>query len=54
MPSIKEVERGYKQKAIMIRMSEDDMNAIKRQAERYTKGNVSDWVRYATKLDPPK
>ena len=52
MPTLKPVDK--KEKNLLIKMSFKDFEEIKRQAEKYTKGNVSDWVRYAGKLEPRK
>lgn len=51
-PTVKGSEK--KEKNLVIKMTHRDFEAAKRQADKYTNGNVSDWIRYASKLEPRK
>lgn len=39
---------------VLIRMTFKEFEFLKEQAEKYTKGNVSNWIRYSSKLEPKR
>lgn len=35
-------------KSVLVRISLDEMKKIEKKASKFTNGNVSDWIRYAS------
>ncbi len=48
-------QRKPKFTSLTIKLPEEDLAEIRKQAKKFAKGNVSAWIRYAaTKLAPKK
>lgn len=46
------IQADKKDKHLLIKFSHFEYNSIKKKADLYTAGNVSEWVRYASKQEP--
>jgi hypothetical protein len=51
MPSLLKTS-DKKDRQFVVKMTYKDFEEIKKQADKYTRGNISDWIRYAAKLEP--
>lgn len=50
---IKEIENLKKKNLINLKISENELQEIKKKADKYTNGNLSAWLRYAAiKFNP--
>lgn len=47
-------DKKKKPKMINIRVSEDELKAIHEQAEKYTSGNITAWIKYTALNYRPK
>ena len=51
MPKLKEEEK--KTRVMVIKVAENEYSQISKNAQQYTNGNISRWIRYAAiKLSP--
>lgn len=52
---LKAAKKKPKLKLINLKVSPDDIKAIRAKAKKFTNGNISSWIRYAaTQLTPKK
>lgn len=49
-----ELNDTRKIRRVLIKMTFKEFDDLKQQAVKYTKGNVSNWIRYSSKLEPKK
>lgn len=49
---LRKAKENQKTKSFVVKFSDNDFAVVKEKADQYTNGNVSEWVRYAAKLEP--
>jgi hypothetical protein len=54
MRELKKISENRKDKKVLIKMTIKEHQQLKKQAEKYTNGNLSDWLRYSGMLEPKR
>lgn len=55
MPELTQIQKARlakKEKHVLIKFSFSEFHRAKSKANQYTNGNLSEWLRYASTLDP--
>lgn len=52
LKQMRTMKENRKDKTFLVKLSQFEYNRIKVKADKYTAGNISEWLRYAAKLEP--